>query len=493
MIKLKKLLRDLPVEVKGSKDIEISGICSNSKLVAPGCLFIAQPGNADDGSKYIGEAIEAGAVAIATDMYNPFFKGIVQLIYPNIRALEPLLADRYYDAPSKELFLVGITGTNGKTTSSYLIKHLLDALNMPSGLIGTIDYIVGETRYRASLTTPDAITNQRLLREMVHQGCRAAVMEVSSHGLNQKRVEGLLYDVAIFTNLTQDHLDYHKTMEEYATAKALLFKSLTREKSGRAPCALINGDSPAADRMVAECQAQVTRYGIDKPADIRATHLSASVEGTHFQVTYEGHSAPFFVPFVGRHNVYNCLTAIGVGLCLGLPLTQLATILATAPAVAGRLEMVPNQLGLHVFVDFAHSDDGLINVLSTLKPLCKGRLLVVFGAGGDRDKAKRPKMAAACEAGADYCIVTSDNPRSEDPEAIIRDICSGFRFSNHMMEVDRRTAIDKALSLAHPGDFILIAGRGHETVQKFHGTAIDFSDREVTAALCRAREEIAVS
>ncbi len=485
-MKLKKILKDIPIhEIKGNKEVEITGICSNSKRVAPGNLFIAKKGTVDDGAQYIPEAIAAGAVAILTDIYDPTIKTATQIIHSDVAAIEGLIAAHYYQFASDELFMVGITGTNGKTTTSFLVKHLLDHLGVPCGLIGTIEYIIGQMRYQATRTTPDVTTNHKMLREMVHHGCQAAVMEVTSHALEQRRVENIDFDVAIFTNLTLDHLDYHHTMENYCAAKNKLFRSLKKEKAKRNPTAVVNIDTPWLPKIIEGCQAGILTYGIESEAQVRAKDILLTSSGTTFTVTYQNQSVQCRWPLVGRFNVYNCLAAISVGLLRHEPLEKIVKIMETFPSVPGRLEGVPNPLGLKIYVDFAHSDDALANVLDCLREFKKGRLITIFGCGGDRDQSKRPKMAQVSEELSDLTIVTSDNPRSEDPEAICRQILQGFKKKgSYHVELDRRKAIEKAVELATPDDIILIAGKGHETYQIFAHKTIEFDDRKVAAQIC---------
>lgn len=493
-MKLNRLLKKVAVtDVKGSKDLLITGVCSNSKLVAPGNLFVARKGKAEDGSAYIPEAIASGAVAIATDIFDPLLcKSVTQLIHPNVASIEATLAAEYYEHPAQEMFLVGITGTNGKTTTSFMIHHLL-GLSSPCGLIGTIEYIIGNVRYKATRTTPDVSSTHRLLREMVLQGCTSAVMEVTSHALDQGRVAQADFDVGIFSNLTLDHLDYHQTMEEYAKAKQKLFLSLDPKKTKKVhnhpKMAIVNIDSPWHEMMTQGCKAQVLTYGIIGAADLRAVDIDLSPSGTHFTLEYKGEKVPVFSPLVGRFNVYNYLAAASVGLVRKMTLQSVVDRLSTIPRPPGRLEFVENPLGLRIYVDFAHSDDALQSVLECLNEFKKGRIIVVFGCGGNRDASKRPKMAKVCENNSDVVIVTSDNPRNESPEAIIEDIKKGFaRPNDHVVEIDRRNAIAKAISLATKDDLILIAGKGHETYQIFGHKTVEFDDRKVAYEICKNLE-----
>jgi UDP-N-acetylmuramoyl-L-alanyl-D-glutamate--2,6-diaminopimelate ligase len=484
-IKIKKLLKEIPIQdVRGSKEVEITGICANSKLIAPGNLFVAKRGLKDKGSRYIADAVAAGAAAVLTDSYDPFLQGVVQIIHPEVAVIEALIAAHYYQSSDQKLFLVGITGTNGKTTCSFLIRHLLEGLGLPCGLIGTIEWNVGSHSFPATHTTPDVTANHKLFYEMVQNGCLAAAVEVSSHALDQERVRGIEFDVGVFTNVTLDHLDYHLTMERYAASKAKLFSSLG-EGSKKVKIAVMNRDSSWMDVMAERCKVPMITYGISEEADLMASDLLLSSKGTRFTVTYQGRSFPFSTPLIGRFNVYNCLAAIGVGLARQESLKKILAIIATFKRVPGRLDPITNKAGITIFVDYAHTDDALRNVLETLHEIKRGRLITLFGCGGDRDRSKRSKMGHAAEEFSDLVIVTSDNPRSEEPEEIIRDILKGVHHPERVVViVDRREAIEHAIRMAKPGDIVLIAGKGHETYQISSHMTIDFDDRKVATEAC---------
>ncbi len=480
-MKIRRLLKDLPdIQVRGSKEVEITGITANSKTVAPGNLFVAKKGLTHDGARFIPDAVAAGAVAVLTDMYDPFVPDVVQIIHPDVALIEAKLAASYYHDPVEKLFLVGITGTNGKTTSSYLVRHLFEKRKVRCGLIGTVEWIVGENHHPSLYTTPDLLINYKLFHEMVQNECKACVMEVASHALDQERVKEIEFDVAVFTNLTQDHLDYHKTMENYAAAKAKLFRSLGKDKM-----AIVNVDNSWAPFLLQECQAERITYGIDTKADLMATDIVLSPEGIKFGVTYKDKQVPFRTTLIGRFNLYNCLAALGVGLTYGFSLEEMAPLVAGFKSVRGRLERVENSHKMNIFVDYAHTDDALENVLNTLNEFKKGRLIIVFGCGGSRDADKRPKMGRVVDRLSDLSIVTSDNPRHEDPHEIIKAILKGFRNpESPLVLADRREAIHKALQLATPDDIVLIAGKGHETTQIFAHHTVHFDDRLV------AKEEL---
>jgi len=491
MMKIKKLIKNYPeIIIKGSKELEITGICTNSKILAPGNLFVAKKGLTTDGTRYIPDAIAAGAVAVLTDIYDPNYKQLTQLIHPNIRQMEACLAETFYEYPSSQLYMVGITGTNGKTTVSYLVKHLLDHIQGPCGLIGTVEYVLGNHRLQATRTTPEVFINHKMLHEMVASGCKSAVMEVTSHALDQGRVENIDYDAALFTNLTQDHLDYHETMEEYCAAKSRLFSytnpnSLSPRKQ-YPKVAIVNADDPWHAKVVHKSQRNIYTYGIDHDADLTATNIFFDINQTYFDVCYQGRKIPCILPLVGKFNVYNCLASLSLGLINGASLESLIKLVATFVSVPGRLEAVPNELSLKIFVDYAHTDDALKNILICLKEMKHRRIITVFGCGGDRDRSKRSKMAHVAGLYSDLCIVTSDNPRSESPNAIIDEIIVGFSSEDrYEIVVNRQEAIGRAIELASPDDIIIIAGKGHEKYQIYSHKTVEFDDRVVAQTICK--------
>lgn len=466
-MKLKKLIKAIPIkEIKGSKEIEITGICANSKRVSPGNLFIAKKGKISDGSQFISEAIGAGAAAILSDIYDPFLEGVTQLIDADINRIEAELATEFYK--HDPLFTVAITGTSGKTTTAYLIKHMLDP---NCGLIGTIECIIGENSYRSTHTTPDICSNHKMLFEMTQHQVKNAVMEVTSHALDQGRVVGIEYDVAVFTNLSSEHLDYHQSMEHYKASKQKLFTQLKPTST-----AIVNLDDPAHAQMIQNCPAKILTYGLTTKADLSYQN------GIVF---YQDQQAQCVMPYIGRYNIYNGLAAIAVALVKGQTLADAAKRIASAKPVPGRLEQVSNDLGLQIYVDFAHKDDALDKVLASIKATGKN-IITVFGCGGDRDKTKRPRMAAVAESYSRHVIVTSDNPRSEDPLTICDEIVEGFQGTRFSVEPDRREAIRKAIEMADSKDIVLIAGKGHETYQIFRQKTIEFDDRKVAEEICRS-------
>jgi UDP-N-acetylmuramoyl-L-alanyl-D-glutamate--2,6-diaminopimelate ligase len=483
-MKLKKLIQGIDFScVKGSKEIDISGICSDSRRVSVNNLFIAKRGCDFDGNQYIPQAIESGASAVLTDHYNPFFSKITQLIHPQINPIEALLADRFYGHPSGDLAIFGVTGTNGKTTTTYLIKHLFDAMQYPCGLIGTVETIVGDRRSFSSSTTHGVIQNHKLLREMVNAQSSAVAFEVSSHGLMQNRVDQIDFDAALLTNLTPDHLDYHRTMPEYAAAKQKLFQMLSQSPKKKRT-AIANSDNPWTLKILDGCTAPRLLFGCNETADVRAEKIEFLASGTRFIVRTRDQSCLFTTTLIGRFNVYNVLGAICVGLHAGFSLPDIAQALANFQTVPGRLERVINTRSIHVFVDYAHTGDALDNVLMTLGEIDHGKIITVFGAGGDRDPGRRPGLAQAAQKGSDISIVTSDNPRQEDPQEIARQILAGFSDLNNVhVELDRQKAIELAISIAHPEDIVLIAGKGHERTQIFAHHSVPFDDRLIASAM----------
>lgn len=481
-MKLRRLLQGVDLQVvKGSQEVEVTGLTADSRRVAPGDLFVAHKGYRCDGALFIPEAVRAGAVAILTDLYDPFMDSVVQVIHPDPMRVQGRLAATLYQAPDEALCLVGVTGTNGKTTTSYLIKHLLEQLHGPCGLIGTIEWVSGRSVREATHTTPDLLTTYKLLHEMRSAACSCCAMEVSSHALAQGRVDGLAFDVALFTNLTQDHLDYHGSFEAYANAKARLFAALRPEA-----IAVVNADTPWSERMVASCRGKIWTYGLTPTADLWASHLLLSLQGTQMQVHFRTEVATLHTALIGRFNVYNLLAAMSVALSQGFSLSSVVASCSALPKVPGRLHALPNARGLHLFVDYAHTEDALANVLQTLRECSKGRVVTVFGCGGDRDRDKRPKMGRVAEALSDLVIITSDNPRSEDPQEIARQILAGFsRPERAIVELDRKQAIEQAVQRSAAGDLLLIAGKGHERRQQLAHQTIDCDDLQIAQEACQ--------
>lgn len=463
----------------GADTVNVTSLCYDSRRATAGSLFFALPGEHASGAEFAADAIARGASAVVSAAQIRDCSIPVALV-PDARSAMAEIARVFYNDPASALRCVGVTGTNGKTTTAFLVKHLLDSARMRCGLLGTIRYVVGNEAFPAARTTPESADVQELLSRMLAAGDRAVAMEVSSHALVQNRVSGIEWDAAIFTNLTQDHLDYHKTMEAYFAAKASLFQSMFEQKGKRGK-SIVNLDDRYGTRLIEMLprQAKPITYGLGVAADFRAVDPRSDVNGTQYKLEAKGRQYLVRLPLIGRFNVYNSLAALAAASALGLELRAAVQALANAPQVPGRLERVPARRNFGVYVDYAHTDDALTNVLGTLRELGPRRLIVVFGCGGDRDRAKRPLMARAAEQLADYAILTSDNPRSEEPERILADMKTGLRGSAHEIVVDRREAIYRAIALAEAGDIVLIAGKGHENYQEVNGTRTPFDDVSV--------------
>ncbi len=479
-MQLKQLIaKTKTLAVEGSIDAEVTGICYDSRRVTPGMLFVAIPGQRTDGHQFIQNAIERGAVAIVYEQNGFLPHRATKIKVEDARQALAQLSAAFYRRPSQRLKMIGITGTNGKTTVAFMIKHILESAGHKTGLLGTIRYEIGERMIPAQRTTPEALEIQQMLAQMVRADCEACVMEVSSHALEQKRVWGIEYDVVIFTNLTQDHLDYHGSMEAYYEAKKKLFTQwFPQEKS---KTAVINIDDAFGQRLATEADVRVqVDYSLGREAQIRAGQIQLAGEGTRMQVQVAGASFPCQLPLIGRHNVYNALAAVGAAHALRVSASDIQSALAGMPVVPGRLERIRGRQPFNVVVDYAHTDDALRNVLTTLREITRGRLLLAFGCGGNRDAGKRPKMGEAAARLADYSLITSDNPRKESAAAIAAAIEAGYRAVRGeacRIELDRRRAIDEIIRMAQPGDTVLIAGKGHETYQEFEDTIVPFDDR----------------
>lgn len=488
-MQLKILLSQLQsARVHGPADREITGIAYDSRAVKPGTLFFAVRGEKADGHEYIASAANQGAAAIVAERLAPSSGDLTTIVVPDSRAALADVAAVFFGHPAQHMKMTGVTGTNGKTTFTFLLKHICERALLRSGLLGTVRYEIGERHLPATRTTPESLDVQELLFQIRSAGCRAAVMEVSSHALAQERVRGIEWDAAVFTNLTQDHLDFHGTMENYFESKTRLVLGLARQKRKRGT-AVINGDDRYGVRLAEMAEKQgvpVVTYGLGARSEFRASSVKIDFTGTSYQLEARGKIFLVRLPLIGRFNVYNSLAAVAASHCLGIDLRTAVLALADAPSVPGRLEPVPVKRAFRIFVDYAHTDDALLNVMKTLRELSPNRLIVVFGCGGDRDRAKRPKMGAAVDGLADWAIITSDNPRKEKPEAIIEEIKAGFTGRNYEVIVDRKEAIGRAVAMAQPRDIVLIAGKGHENYQEFADHTVPFDDVDVAR---RAVEE----
>ena len=479
-MQLKQLIQQIStLSVEGSLDREVAGITYDSRRVTPGMIFVAIPGQNHDGHHYINVAIDRGAAAIICERNGFSSHRSAKIKVADSREVLAQLSSVFYQNPASKLKMIGVTGTNGKTTIAFLVKQMLEAGGIKTGLISTVRYEIGDRMIPAHRTTPESLEIQQMLSQMLRADCQACVMEVSSHALDQKRVAGIQFDVGIFTNLTQDHLDYHGTMEAYYEAKKKLFSGI--EEGSRGGRTIINIDDSFGARLSREVRPEIQlTYGIDQAATVRATQIHLGATETTMVVETADKNFSCHLPLIGRHNVYNALAAVGAGLSLKLDPLVIKNALATMQPVPGRLERVACGQPFGVFVDYAHTDDALRNVLKTLRELADGRVLLAFGCGGSRDTGKRAKMGLVAAELADDTIITSDNPRKESAAVIASQIEGGFksfRAEGCRVELDRRRAIQEIIRMARPGDIVLIAGKGHETYQEFEDTVVPFDDR----------------
>ena len=475
-MRLNQLLAGVALTERRAGDVECSGICYDTRTMVPGCLFVALPGYKTDGHKYIAQALEQGAAAVLCQ-HPPEGEG-PWLVTPDARAALAAVSANWFGHPARDLTLLAVTGTNGKTTTTYLLKAMLEGvLGARVGLIGTNQNMVGEEVLPAHRTTPESWEVQQLLREMADAGCTHVVMEASSHALVLHRLDGLRFRAGIFTNLTQDHLDFHGTMEAYRDAKGLLFR--------QSDTAVLNLDDEAGRYFARTVAVPRLTYSERRDeADLTAKNLRLFPDRVEFEAVAAGAISRVRLPIPGGFTVYNALGVLTCGLALGLPLADCADALAKAPGVKGRIEVVPVPADFAVIIDYAHTPDALENILTTVRDFTAGRVICLFGCGGDRDRTKRPQMGAIAGSLADVAVVTSDNPRTEEPEAIIRDILPGLEgtAAEVVVEPDRRAAIRRALSLAKPGDTVVLAGKGHETYQEVGTRVLHLDEREEVAA-----------
>ncbi len=478
-MKLIEIIKSLnPVSVYGGTDVEITSITNNSKECTNGSLFVAVRGFQTDGHKYIASAVSQGAVAVICEEYNPDTDA-VQIVVDNSRRSEAVAAAVFYGKPSEGFKLIGVTGTNGKTTITYLVKHILEQNGYKVGLIGTNQNMIGDTAIETGRTTPDSIELQRIFRQMADAGVDFCVMEVSSHALELDRVYGCRYAVGAFTNLTQDHLDFHITMDNYAKAKSKLWQI--------SDIAVINVDDEYGKRMLADCPCKAVGYSIqNSDAAIVAKNVALHSSGVEFSVS----DTEYKLCIPGEFSVYNALCAIGVAKAAGISDTKIASALLSACGVKGRVEVVPTGKDYTVIIDYAHTPDGIENILSAVRGFAEGRVVIVFGCGGDRDNTKRPIMGEIAGKMADFCVVTSDNPRTEDPMKIIAMVEEGVKRTDadYVVIENRKDAIAYALNNAQSGDCIVLAGKGHETYQILNSGTIHFDEREVVREILEQKK-----
>ena len=468
-MKLADLLRDVPVrEVHGDTNIDITSVTPDSRLVTKGALFVAIPGTAKDGSAFIPQAIEKGAAAIVAE------SGDATVLVDDARAALSLIAANFYGRPADQLSLVGVTGTSGKTTTTRMIESIFDASGNPVGLIGTIEYRAGEERLTADRTTPDAVVLQEWFAKMVEAGVKHAVMEVSSHALALKRTHGVRFAAAVFTNLSREHFDFHKDFEDYFAAKRILFDQIDRTRQ----TAVVNIDDDYGRRLANELGANALTFG-ELQGDIRrADDFAITVEGLRGTVLTPHGDIRVESNLIGLPNLYNWLGAIGAALVVGVPVNEIEAGIRNLQSVRGRFERVGDAKPT-VIVDYAHKPDALEKLLHAVRDIAGGRrIAIVFGCGGDRDRGKRPQMGEIAARLADHVVVTSDNPRSEDPQAIIEEIAKGIAGKDVLKIRDRREAIEKTIAEAGEDDVIVIAGKGHETYQVIGDQVVHFDDRE---------------
>ncbi|HUF01980.1 MAG TPA: UDP-N-acetylmuramoyl-L-alanyl-D-glutamate--2,6-diaminopimelate ligase [Gaiellaceae bacterium] len=474
-MELEAVIRALaPTDVLGESPLEVADLAYDTRSVVEGALFFCVPGARTDGHDLAWEAVERGAVAVVVE--RPLEVGVPQLVVPDVRAAMAVAADAFFAEPTKELELAGVTGTNGKTTTTFLLRSILEAAGHRPGLVGTIEWIVGGERRSAPFTTPEAIDLQRLFREMLTAGDRSAAVEASSHGAALRRLDRVRFDVLVFTNLSQDHLDLHGTMEHYFQAKRLLFTG------AQPPPAVVNIGDEWGRRLATDLadahRAPLVTFGLDEPAEVRPERLEVGRDGSMFRAA----GIDVETPLRGLFNVENVLGAVAAGLLLDLDEDAIVEGVSRVSGVPGRFEALDEGQPFTVVVDYSHTPDSLDTALQAARGIAEGRVIVVFGAGGDRDRGKRPLMGKVAADGADLVIVTSDNPRSEDPLAIVEDVLQGAGIEVEI-DLDRRSAIRRALDLAETGDVVLVAGKGHEQGQELAGVVHPFDDRAVVRDL----------
>lgn len=476
-MKLSDIVKDIEIkEIIGSIDANISGIAFNSKEVKPGYVFVCIRGLKADGHNFVQDALDKGAVAVVAECRVPDVAANM-IIVDNTRLALAKISAAFYDYPYKKFKLIGITGTNGKTTTTYLIKSVLENNGYKVGLIGTNQNMIGNEVIPSSHTTPDPLALMELFDKMANCGAQYVVMEVSSHSLDQDRVAACEFYTGAITNVTQDHLDYHKTMENYVMAKSRLFKMCN--------IGLVNNDDFSEKVVKENAECKILTYGVEKDSDIKAKNIVMDSKGVEFDLCYNGETLKMSLGIPGKFSVYNALTSIGCLISLGLSLNDIKEGLAAAKGVKGRIEVVPLEKDYTVIIDYAHTPDGLLNIIQTIKGFAKGRVITLFGCGGDRDKTKRPIMGEIAGKLSDFCVVTSDNPRTENPSDIIKDIIEGISKTDceYTVVENRFDAIEYALDNAEKDDIILLAGKGHETYQILDGRTIVFDEREIVIKL----------
>lgn len=479
-------------EIIGDRDLAIKDIEHDSRKVTEGALFVCMEGLHVDGHRFIPQAGEKGAAAIITERQMAAPEGMAVLRVPDLKKALQIIVPYFHDYPARSMRVVGITGTNGKTSISYMLRAMLRRAGYRVGLIGTIQIMIEDRALPIHNTTPDVVDLQRTLAMMRDEGMDYVVMEVSSHALHQNRVAGIEFDTAVFTNLTQDHLDYHKTLENYKRAKTILFDLLSQPGVKQGKTAVVNIDDAAGQDMLAHADCRQLTYGINGEAALRAENIQVLAEGACFDAvrTSEGSRLPLKLQITGIFNVYNVLAAVGAAMAEGVPADLIRACMEEFTAVPGRFELVRGGQDFAVIVDYAHTPDGLENILRTARQIAKRRIITVFGCGGDRDNSKRPIMGRIAAELSDYVVATSDNPRSEPPQRILDMVEAGVEekigSKPHEVIIDRRAAIFRAVELAERDDIVIIAGKGHENYQILKDKTIHFDDKEVALEAVRA-------
>lgn len=479
MITLRDVLKNVEHRnVIGNIDIQVQGITSDSRKVRKNFIFAAVKGNRFNGYDFIQEALGRGANVIVSEDYMDLIDGCVWVEVDDARIALALFANSFYGNSSAKLNVIGITGTNGKTTVSHMIEAVAKKNGQITGLIGTIEYRFTDYFYRANMTTPEASFIHYLLSKMVDESVDTVIMEVSSHALKQNRVEAIDFDIGVFTNLTSEHLDYHQSIQDYLDCKTKLFSQINRSKNKLAG-AVINTDDPCGRYICDKIQKRTITYGIDYPADLTASDILIDLNGSTFTMNYNGKKTLFELKLIGRHNIYNALACIGAGIQMGFAVDDIRNALVNFNGVPGRLQKITTSQPYTVYVDYAHTEDALRQTLRTLRNVHKGKINVVFGCGGNRDALKRPVMGEVACKYADFSVLTSDNPRDEDPMRIIKDIEKGFWKNNYKVISDRREAINYGIVNCNPEDVLLIAGKGHEKYQIIDNCVFSFNDAQV--------------
>lgn len=500
-MKLESLIEGIECDLQGDPALEVEGLAYDSRLVKPGYVFIAMRGHALDGHRFINQAVEKGAVAVVAEEFKKVPQRIVSVRVPESRRALSLLAVRFYRAPFEGMNLIGITGTNGKTTTSYLLESILLAAGAKPGVLGTVNYRFPGHTCKAPVTTPESLEIMQDLRKMADNGVTDVVMEVSSHALDQNRTRDCPFRIAIFTNISRDHLDYHGSMDAYFRAKSLLFRGLEEKRPKNSTRAIINWDDPKGKELSQLTDAPVITYGLGTDCDVRAESLSATKSGLRARLISRWGDVEIQSSLIGDFNIYNILAATAAALSMDISPDIIASGITQLSGIPGRLELVKGPRPVTVVVDYAHTPDALLKVLKALRPLTEGRLITVFGCGGDRDQGKRPEMGRVAAENSDFVLITSDNPRTEAPEAIAAQIEEGVRAKalvrvngssaitegdRYLVDLDRASAIRSAVAMAHKTDLILIAGKGHEDYQIIGKERRGFDDREVAAHILSA-------